>query len=146
MKLTDILSLFRQGKADAYSHLRNLIQLAAVDGDFSKPEQDLLLVIAKKNGISEKKLEEIRKNPDDVEFVCPVTEKEKFSQLFDLVHMMIVDARIDPEEVKLCDLFAIRFGYRAEIARELVKTLQLNIQNGSNLDETSKRVMFLLEQ
>ena len=63
MKFTEILSLFKQGKGTARSHMKNLIEMAAVDGNFDTSEHDLLKSIAKRNNISEGHLKEIHKKP-----------------------------------------------------------------------------------
>jgi uncharacterized tellurite resistance protein B-like protein len=144
MNFTEILNLFKQGKGSARSHMKNLIEMAAVDGNFDNIEYDLLKSIAKRNGISEGQLEEIKKKPQGVEFVVPTDSKERFVQLYDLVHMMSIDKNIHDEELKLCNLFAVRFGYQREKVRELIETIRLNIQNGQSPDEAMKRVTFLI--
>jgi hypothetical protein len=53
MKITELLGLFRQGKASAKSHMKDLIEMAAVDGDFDTEEFELLKKIGKQNGFSE---------------------------------------------------------------------------------------------
>ncbi len=58
--------------------------------------------------------------------------------------MMSIDNSIHPEEMKLCGLYAIKFGYKREHAQEIINTIQSNIQFGQNHDETFKRVDFLI--
>ncbi len=142
--LSDILNLFKQGKGSARSHMKNLIEMAAVDGNFDPAESDLLKSIAKRNGISESQLAEIRKNPEGVKFEMPASKEEKFSQLYDLVHMMSIDQNIHDEEIKLCDLFAIKFGYKRGSIKELIDSIRLNIANGQKAEEAFKRVAFLI--
>ncbi|MFN4945982.1 MAG: hypothetical protein ACK5FG_04675, partial [Chryseotalea sp.] len=67
-----------------------------------------------------------------------------FEQLFDLVHMMAVDESIHQEERKLSHLYAIKFGYKREIAAELVETIYQNITHQQSLEETRMRVSMLL--
>lgn len=144
MNFTDILSLFKQGKGTARSHMKNLIEMAAVDGNFDLVENDLLRKIAKRNNISESHLKEIHKNPQKVEFMLPQDKREKFHQFYDLVHMMSIDKTIHEEEMKLCNLFAIKFGYPREKSGEMIKSIQLNIQNSQSHDETFKRMEWML--
>lgn len=139
MKFSEIISLFRQGKGTARSHMKNLIEMAAVDGNFDDIEYDLLKSIAKRNGISEGQLKEIRKNPAGVKFEIPTDKREKFHQMYDLVHMMTVDNAVHAEEQKLCNLFAVKFGYRRDRVKELIDTIQANIRNGQGHDEAMKR-------
>ena len=47
MNFVDILNVFRNGKGTAKSHMKNLIEMAAVDGHFDTVEYDLLKNIAK---------------------------------------------------------------------------------------------------
>ena len=144
MNFSEILSLFKQGKGTARSHMKNLIEMAAVDGNFEDIEFSLLKVIAKRNSISESQLNEIRQNPGGVQFEIPTDKKIRFHQLYDLVHMMTVDNSVHDEELKLCNLFAIKFGYDRNKVRELIETISANIKHGQNPEETMKRVEWML--
>ncbi|QSE96337.1 TerB family tellurite resistance protein [Fulvivirga lutea] len=144
MKFTEILNLFKQGKSQAHSHIKNLIEIAAADGNFDDVEYKLLQSIAKKHGISESKLKEIQNNPESVEFEVPEKAEDKFGQFYDLVHMMIVDKEIHHEEMKLCNLFGAKFGYDKKRMDELIKTIQGNIENGNSSDDTYKRIAWML--
>ncbi len=144
MKLTEILGVFSQGNGTARSHMKNLIEVAAVDGQFLVVELDLLKTIAKRNGISESRLEEIRKNPSSVTFEIPSNSQHRFQQLYDLVHMMSVDQHVHEEEWKLCNLFAIKFGYDRDKVPELIDSIKSNIQNGQSVSETMKRLEWMI--
>ncbi len=144
MRLKDILSLFKQGKASAHSHMKNLIEIAAADGHFHEDEYALLKVIANKYGVSESQLSKIKQNPEGVEFEVPEDKEEKFSQLFDLVHMMIADKLVDREELRLCHLYANRFGYPEQQVPELVDSIRQNIENGNNREDTAARLSWML--
>lgn len=144
MKFSDILSHFKQGKGTARSHMKNLIEMAAVDGNFEQIEYELLKTIAKRNGISEAQLKAIQNNPNDIVFEVPADKRDKFHQLYDLVHMMSVDNAIHDEESKLCYLFAIKFGYTPSPAKELIDAIRANILNKQSHDETMKRVSLLI--
>lgn len=144
MNFSEILNLFRQGKTGAKSHMKNLIEMAAVDGQFDEIEYDLLKDIAKRNGISESQLKAIRANPGNVKFEVPRNEKDRFHQLYDLVHMMTIDNSVHREEAKLCNLFAIKFGYPKTKVNDLIEAIQGNIEHGQNHDETMRRVTLML--
>jgi uncharacterized tellurite resistance protein B-like protein len=144
MNFNDIINKFRQGKGSARSHMKNLIEMAAADGNFDRTENDLLKKIAKRNNISEGHLKEIHENPKQVEFVLPSDKREKFFQFYDLVHMMTVDSSIHDEEMKLCNLFAIKFGYPRDKSGEVIKSIQSNIQNSQTHDETYKRIEWMI--
>ena len=71
-----------------------------------------------------------------VKFEIPTDPEERFYQLFDLVKVMSADHRIHPNEMRLCELFAIRFGYRKENIKELIEGIRDNIAHGNGPDET----------
>ncbi len=144
MNIQEILNLFNKGKTTAKSHMKNLIEMAAVDGNFDQIEYDLLKTIAKKNNISESQLKEIRNNPNKIKFELPMEKRDRFYQFYDLVHMMSVDNSIHEEEMKLCNLYAIKFGYPRERSKELIETIQSNIKYKQNHDETFKRVELMI--
>ena len=144
MTFSDLLTLFRQGKATGKSHIKNLIEMAAADGNLDNPEYDLLKDIGKLNGISERQITDIRKNPDTVAFLVPKDPREKFSQLYDLVRMMTIDKSVHQEEQKLSNVFAVKFGYKRENVQELIAAIQANISNSMNVDETMKRCTMLI--
>ena len=144
MNITEILNLFRQGKGTARSHMKNLIEMAAIDGNFDPSENELLKKIARRNNISEGHLKDIHKNPNKVEFKVPADKMEKFHQFYDLVHMMTIDKTIHDEEMKLCNLFAVKFGYPRERSGEVIESIQSNIKNEQNHNETFKRVEWML--
>lgn len=145
MKFTEILNLFKQGKSSAHSHMKNLIEIAAADGNFDQVEYDLLLKIAKRNGISASKLKAIKNDSSRIEFEVPIDQLEKFTQMYDLVHMMIIDNEIHSEEMKLCNLFAIKFGYQKSKVDELISTIKANIENKNSPKDTMPRLKWLLE-
>jgi uncharacterized tellurite resistance protein B-like protein len=144
MNFKELLNVLNQGKSTAKSHMKNLIEMAAVDGNFDDIEYDLLKAIAKRNGISESQLKEIRKNPNHIKFEVPTDPKEKFHQLYDLVHMMSIDKTVHNEEMKLSHIFAIKFGYHRNRVGELIETIQGNIANGKGHDEAMKRASLLI--
>lgn len=144
MNFTEILSMFKQGKGTARSHMRNLIEMAAVDGNFDTVEFDLLKEIAKRNSISESQLKAIQKDHKGIVFEIPADRRQKFDQFYDLVHMMSIDKTLHSEEMKLCNVFAVKFGYSRDRAGELIQSIQSNINNKQSHSETYKRLEWML--
>ena len=144
MDFSNFLGLFKEGKVGAKSHMKNLLEMAMVDGSFDDVEFDLLKKIAKRHGISEKQLKEIQNDMESVHFEAPKSDDAKFSQLYDLVHMMVIDDYIDKEEIKLCSIFGKKFGYKEKVVGELVDSVAANIRNGQSINDTKTRVKWLL--
>src|SRR5688572_13160056 len=128
MSFKDIIDLFKVGKATAKSHMRNLIEIAAADGNLGSEEQRLLEYVAQRNNISAAQLKGIQSDVTVVRFAIPGSDQERFFQLYDLVHMMSVDKNIHGEELRLCEIFAIKFGYRKEVVREMIEMIRQNIE------------------
>ena len=141
MNFQDIIDHFKLGKATAKSHMRNLIEIAAADGKVGSEEQRLLELAAQRNNISTLELKNIQANVSRVRFEVPGNEEVKFFQLYDLVHMMSVDNIIDSEELWLCEIFAIKFGYRKEIVREMIEMIRQNIEKWIGPKETMQMVL-----
>lgn len=125
--------------------MKNLIEMAVIDGNFLEVELDLLKRIAKKNGISESQLNEIRKNPNGVKFEVPKDETERFNQLYELVQMMSIDNEVHPEEAKLCNLFAIRLGYQRDQIRSLLEVIRTSIKRGEGVADAMKQSANLID-
>lgn len=145
MNANDIIDLFKIGKATAKSHMRNLIEMAAADGGLADEEQRLLQYAAVRNNISEAELKEIQSDVSKIRFDVPSNEEDRFTQLYDLVHMMSVDKNIHGEELRLCEIFAIKFGYRKEVVREMIEMIRQNIEKWIGPKETMQMVLKTLK-
>jgi uncharacterized tellurite resistance protein B-like protein len=145
MSVAEITSLFKLGKATAKSHMRNLIEIAAADGGIGTEEQRLLDYAALRNNISKSQLQNIQRDASKIRFEVPRSSEEKFFQLYDLVHMMSVDENIHPEELRLCEIFAIKLGFRKEVVREMIDQIQENIKKWISPKETMGVVLAKLK-
>ena len=141
MSIEDIIDLFKIGKATAKSHMKNLIEIAAADGSLGSEEQRLLDYAAERNSISTSQLKTIQGESSKVRFEVPRSERDKFYQLYDLVHMMSIDKNIHGEELRLCEIFAIKFGYRKEVVREMIEMIRQNIEKWNGPKETMEAVL-----
>lgn len=107
--------------------MRNLIEIAAADGNFGEEEQRLLDYAAQRNNITAAELKEIQANPSGHRFQVPSSDREKFYELYDLVHMMSVDKNVHEEELRLCEIFALKFGYRKEAVHGMIQMIRQHI-------------------
>jgi uncharacterized protein (TIGR00645 family) len=139
-KLQDIIVLVQTGKTAARSHIKNLIRIAAADGNLDDEEQRLLRSVAKMNHIPMAELIELQKDSTSVRLEIPADPAERFFQLYDLVMMMSADKLIHVNEMRLCEVFAIKFGYRKEIVKELIDKIRHNIERKRGPQETFTQV------
>jgi uncharacterized tellurite resistance protein B-like protein len=145
MFFQEILDQFKRGKATAKSQIKNLIEMACADGRYSEEENDLLISIASRNGISITRINEIRTSQTKIPIGVPKTEADKFGQIYDLVRMMFADRNIHPEEVRVSELFASHFGYPKTAIKGMVETIQQNILHGNDVHDTYERVVYFLK-
>ena len=141
MNVKDILNLAKIGQATAKSHMRNLIEIAAADGNLASEEQRLLEYAAHRNNISTVQLKEIQADVSKIRFDVPSNEEDKFTQLYDLVHMMTIAKNIHGEELRVCEIFAIKFWYRKEVVRQMIEMIRQNIEKWVGPKETMQMVL-----
>ncbi len=132
-------------KKKGKSHLKNLMIMAMADGVLDDNEYQFLKNIASKYEISHNEVDKLKlliqkKNNFDID-----SNIHRFDQIFDLVKMMMADNHIDARELKMCKVFAVKTGFSSTIVDELVDTIIQNITIGNNLEETKKRLYFLIK-
>ncbi len=144
MKLADFIKMFKEGKKYTRSHMKNLIEMALIDGSYDEAEKELINELAKKHGVSLKSLSSISEEADAIELEVPEDEEEKFHQLYDLAQMMSIDDDIHRDEEKLCRVMAYKFGYPKEKIDELIASIVSNIKQGNDYKDTMSRMEWLL--
>jgi len=115
------MSLFEGREAKKRkSHFKNLVALSAIDGAIYESEKKFLFILGLKWKLSEKEVKDVISNPKKIDFTPPKNSMERFSQLFDLVSMMVVDGYIDRREMDFCMTIATKLGFRPTIVPELL--------------------------
>ncbi|MDF1751290.1 MAG: hypothetical protein P1U89_00795 [Verrucomicrobiales bacterium] len=99
------------------SHLKDLMMLAIVDGEFNAAEQKTILDIGLKMGLSERIINSIYNesilNPDQIPSVVPQDEDEKMQHLADLCRVILADGTIADWESVLIFPLAVKMGFDA---------------------------------
>jgi uncharacterized tellurite resistance protein B-like protein len=131
-----LIDLFDSGdKKKRLSHIKNLVALAASDGEIDESELDLIFRIGAKVGLTRDELLRIIQRPESISFRAPESFRERIEQLHDMVLIMMIDGEIHENEVAVCKLTAIRLGFKHQIIDRMVhdvidmiaKGLALNI-------------------
>jgi uncharacterized protein YajQ (UPF0234 family) len=118
------LGLFEGKEAkERKSHFRNLVVLSMVDGVIRENELKFLFVLGRRLKLSEKDIKSVLKSPDKIKFTPPTDPKERFSQLFDLIAMMMIDRHVDRREMDFCMTIASGLGFRPTVVQELVNKI-----------------------
>ncbi|MBV6639222.1 MAG: TerB family tellurite resistance protein [Cyclobacteriaceae bacterium] len=101
------------------SQLSALIALAKIDGDFAGEERDLIYMIGKANGITEKEIMELVDQPEPLPSLSTMTDDEKFEYLYNIVQLMKIDNQIYLSEIKFCEELATKLGYKKGVISAL---------------------------
>jgi len=101
------------------SQLSALIALAKIDGDFAGEERDLIYMIGKANGISEKEIMELVDEPEPLPSLSTMTDDDKFEYLYNIVQLMKIDNQIYLSEIKFCEELATKLGYKKGVISAL---------------------------
>jgi len=144
MSFLNFFSRLKKDRSISEGHVKNLLEMALANGFFDEKENELLQEIAKERKINLKVLDQIKIDPSSIPWKIPEDESERFSQFYDLVKMMMADGNIDYEEVRLCQNFAVQFGYNKKYMNDIIHSVSENIKNGQDAVETMKRVKWML--
>ncbi|SMG35289.1 hypothetical protein SAMN05661096_02327 [Marivirga sericea] len=106
-----------------YSHLIHLHQLAKIDNRFVKEEKRYLYALGRKNGVSEKEVDEILLEASEVDFHEPETIKEKIIFLYEYIQMMLVDNKLDEREAQMCAIIAERMGLNRGLVGSMTNSI-----------------------
>ena len=148
MKFKDLLGMFKESASVSKSpnhlksHIKNLLQIALVDGHFDLTEMDLLKKLAQKYNISEDEVRKIKDKTSNIEFEIPEDDDEKFEQFYELVNMMTIDGQIFDEEMNLCVIIGKNFEYNN--VPDVIDTMIQDIKAGLPMENTRNSVDWLL--
>ena len=112
--------------------LKNLVMLAAADGNLTDSEMAVLLAVASRENITPDDFNKVIDDPDSVNITLPQDEDTKLVYLRDMVAMMMIDGELDEQEMAICKLYAMALGYRGSIVDGMIAGVvdQLDAQAG----------------
>jgi uncharacterized tellurite resistance protein B-like protein len=130
-----LIDLFDSGdKKKRLSHIKNLVALAASDGEIDNNELNLIFKIGARVGLSRDELLRIIQRPSSIDFKAPDYFRERIEQLYDMVLIMMIDGEIHENEVALCKLTAMRLGFRHQIIDKMIMEVIEMIVKGLALE------------
>lgn len=104
--------------------IMNVVATMVADGIATTEEKVVLDAVRRRVGMSEEELNELLRDPSQVRFLVPASEKEKIQQLTDIVFMIVADQRVKDVEVMLATSVAIKFGISPSIVLDMIRRLQ----------------------
>lgn len=108
----------RQNKSEVISKIKLLTALSASDGNISKEEFAIIMLIAIREGLTTDEVLNISKEPNNI--ILPSTHKEKIETLQDLVLVMLADGHIDKSEEIFCKKIALKLGFVPQIIDQMI--------------------------
>lgn len=84
-------------------HLRNLIILAKADGVSLDVENEFIRSVMVRENLTYEDYEYCLTNKDNVEYEIPEDYNERMEYLYDLIKLMVIDGKIDEQELKVCE-------------------------------------------
>ncbi|MBK7865909.1 MAG: TerB family tellurite resistance protein [Ignavibacteriales bacterium] len=116
--------------------LQILIFLAAGDSEIHQSESDLIRDIGAKMGFSDDEIAtEIVEFNRDLRVVIPEEKREKFSLIYDLFQIMLIDGVVTIEEVAIISKISFMFGFPAFKLKEFYTSLV----KSNAIDETKEK-------
>ena len=95
--------------------IKNLVMLAAADGNLTDSEMAVLLAVASRENLTPDEFNKVIDDPDSVHIALPEDEDTKLAYMRDMVAMMMIDGELDEQEMAICKLYAMALGYRGSI-------------------------------
>lgn len=120
------------------NHLRNLIHFAFVDNHLHDKEKELIHKVGKRLGFDQVSIEKEIENRSNSKPPLPANEVLRFILLDDILNLIVVDNKIEDEEITELKRVATNFGFQVEIVNSLVAKLKKHIENGFIENQTSQ--------
>ena len=102
------------------NHLKNLVAMAAIDGQIHDDEIAYLYKIGKKYQLKPQQIKRILDERENIEPEIPEPHQQKIALLYDLVGMMMADNVIEDAEMEFCRKMVKKFGYEELLIDEMV--------------------------
>ena len=100
--------------------LKNLVMLAAADGQVTDSELAVLVAVASRENITPDEFNRVIEDPDSVDIQLPEDEDTKLAYLRDMVALMMIDGELDEQEMAICKSYAMALGYRSSIVDGMI--------------------------
>ncbi len=137
-----IADLFESGERKRQKgHFRNLVFLAHADGVVTEKENELLVKIGSRMGLTEAQIEEIKSNPEKYPVNPPINREDRIRRLVQLVEMVCADGKIDQEELNVVNRFGMSIGCTEKNLENLLRVSVRGIENGLETSEIVDEIL-----
>lgn len=101
-------------KNENINHIKNLIAIAHIDGNFSINERNLIFKVGRNFGLTEYEVNEYMMYPTEAELIIPVSVEKKEIQFHNYIQLIIVDNQVGDEELEFCKIIGNALGFSDE--------------------------------
>lgn len=122
------------------AHLSNLIAVSKLDG-LQEDEMQYLYRVGKKYGYSSEEVDFYVEETRTYEAYIPASKDERIEYTLDLLEMIVSDKIVTEEELDFVTNFAIKFGFKVEIAGILVRKMAMEMINNKTRDEVKVAIV-----
>lgn len=137
-----MLSLFKNLKAKKKnSHLSNLIAVSKLDGSLHKEEMEYLYKVGARYGYSASDIDSFVNEKTTVDAYIPQSRDERVELTLDLLEMISSDKVITEEELDFVTNYAIKLGFKVEIAGILVRKMAMELVNDKSRAEVKEAIL-----
>ena len=112
---------------DKYNHLKSLIKLAKIDGNFSLSELSYIVWVAQKMEVSMGELQSLIADRENYNF--DISEEAKISQLHQLLSLIHLDTTVHDDEIKYIEEIINQMGFNSYSKKLLDYYTQKSVQN-----------------
>ena len=108
-------------KTKNVNHIKNLIAIASIDGDFASSERSLIYEIGLRYGLTDFEVNQLMTNPSEANLLIPDTEEKRIQHLDNYIELIVSDGKVMDEELDFCKIIANVLGFDDEMVVEVLE-------------------------
>ena len=127
----------------AESHLKVLIQLAKIDGEFDHSEKEFIHKFGQVNGMNEDEIRDLIENTeteDQIPELSTLSFDEKFEYMYSIVQLMRIDGKLHKDEINFCIRVTKELGYEEQALFEFITATYSDPKETYNKDLIKKKM------
>ena len=126
--------------------MKSLWEVRHADEKVHDYELKLIYEIGDGLGMNRRQVDAIFEESDQIAFLVPDTDEQRFEFIYNFTRMMMADGNIDYREMLICKNYAVELGFKKTLVDELVKSVSSNLSVGNDLKDTYERLSFVIQQ
>ena len=121
------------GHQERLTHITNLISMARIDGEIADTEKLAICHLATRWGITDEEFEQCARDSVELKTVVPEKESDKVAFLRNLTALMLIDEKIDRDELEVLRYLVHQFGFAPSAVDVLVEDVLKEMYSRTDL-------------